>query len=410
MGKRGSKREAAQAIVARLREAGHVALFAGGCVRDLLTNVEPKDYDVATDAVPERVCQLFPRTQKVGAQFGVVIVRMKGQTVEVATFRSDGDYADGRHPSSVHYSDPVQDAQRRDFTINGMYFDPLEDRVIDQVGGMEDLRNRVVRAIGDPVQRFGEDHLRMLRGVRFAARLSFELEAKTAAAIRESAERIRDISAERIRAELLMILQSPTRRRGWDLLHELGLSAWIVRDTSWTDAEAADVSARLGLLPEGCSDALLLAVLFRKYTPREAVARWRALTCSNAQIAEAVWLLQELPRVLGCATFELADFKLLMAWSWCDNLLHLMRAEVRGRALPEEPLQVWERRTAGIRPEEISPPLFVTGDDLTRLGLPSGPAFARLLARLYRAQLNGELADREAALRLAEELVKAEPT
>ena len=403
-----SRYRGAEEIVRRLRSGGHQALLAGGCVRDLLMKVEPKDYDVATDAVPERVVQLFRRTQQVGAKFGVVIVRIMGQMVEVATFRSDGDYADGRHPETVHFSDPVQDAQRRDFTIKGMYFEPVEGCVIDHVGGLGDLENGVVRAIGEPSQRFAEDHLRMLRGVRFAARLSFDLDPATAQAIRATADRIRAVSAERVRAELLMILSARTRRRGWELLHELGLSPWIVPDTAWTDAEAADVTARLDALPEVCGDALLLAAIFRKYTPAQAATRCRAFTCSNAQVRGVTWLLKQLPRVLACASFEPADFKLVMAEPFCADLEQLVRAEVRGRTLPDEPLRIWERETARIKPGEVSPPPLVTGDDLARLGLEPGPAFARLLAQLYRRQLNEQLIDREQALVEAENLVRAE--
>ena len=405
MSKPRSKGEAAEAIVARLREAGHTALFAGGCVRDLLLNVEPKDYDVATDAVPERIIQLFRRTQQVGAKFGVVIVHLKGQMVEVATFRSDGDYSDGRHPETVHFSDPVQDARRRDFTINGMFFDPVEERVIDHVGGLEDLRAGLIRAIGDPARRFAEDHLRMLRGVRFAARLSFEIEPGTARAIQQAADRIRLISAERIRAELLMILTAPTRRRGWELLHRVGLSPWIVPQTTWTDDEAADVAARLDPLPEACSDALALSVILRKYAPAEAAARCRALTCSNAQVRAVVWLLQHLPQLLSCGSFEPADFKLLLAEPWSADLEQLARAEVCGRDLCTDALRVWQREKARVSPDEVAPPRLVTGDDLAALGLQPGPLYARLLTELYRRQLNGQLTDREQALAAARTLV-----
>ena len=405
MSKPRSKGEAAEAIVARLREAGHTALFAGGCVRDLLLNVEPKDYDVATDAVPERIIQLFRRTQQVGAKFGVVIVRLGGHLVEVATFRSDGDYSDGRHPETVHFSDPVQDARRRDFTINGMFFDPVEERVIDHVGGLEDLRAGLIRAIGDPARRFAEDHLRMLRGVRFAARLSFEIEPGTARAIQQAADRIRLISAERIRAELLMILTAPTRRRGWELLHRVGLSPWIVPQTTWTDDEAADVAARLDPLPEACSDALALSVILRKYAPAEAAARCRALTCSNAQVRAVVWLLKHLPHLLNCRSFEPADSKLLLAEPWCADLEQLARAEVCGRGLSTDALRVWQREKARVSPDEVAPPRLVTGDDLAALGLQPGPLYARLLTELYRRQLNGQLTDREQALAAARTLV-----
>ena len=181
-------REDALAVLSRLREAGHVAYFAGGSVRDLLMGREPKDYDVATDAPPKRVRQIFPNTQAVGAAFGVILVRQGRSVVEVATFRAEGKYDDGRRPSEVRFTTAEEDAGRRDFTINGLFFDPLDgDRVIDYVGGQEDLKNRVLRAIGNPDVRFGEDYLRLLRAVRFAARFGLAIEERTAAAIRRRA-------------------------------------------------------------------------------------------------------------------------------------------------------------------------------------------------------------------------------
>jgi len=400
-----SKREVAEAIVARLRRAGHTALFAGGCVRDLCMNLEPKDYDVATDALPDRVIQLFKRTQKVGAKFGVVIVRMSGQMVEVATFRSDGDYADGRRPRTVTFSDPIQDAARRDFTINGMFYDPAEDHILDYVGGMEDLKRRVIRAIGDPRERFAEDHLRMLRAVRFAARLSFAIEPATAEAIRAAAERVRLISAERVRMELVSILTDPSRRRGWELTHETELSRWLIEDTAWSDQEAVDVAARLGCLPRRCSERLVLAVLLRKYAPGDARARCRKLTCSNDVVQGVSWLLEHLPRLMDCAAFEPADFKLLLADERCADLEPLLEAEISGRRLADAPLKTWRRRSSAIAPEEVAPQRLVTGDDLLTLGVVPGPVLGALLDDLYRRQLNGELTDRDQALAVAKERI-----
>ena len=405
MKKKRPYKEVAEAVVARLRRAGHTALFAGGCVRDLAMNRPPKDYDIATDAVPDQVVRLFSRTEKVGAKFGVVIVRQDGYTVEVATFRSDGDYADGRHPQSVRFSDPLQDALRRDFTINGMFFDPAENRIIDQVGGLEDLRRRVVRAIGDPHRRFAEDHLRMLRAVRFAARLSFEIEPATAEAIRAVADRIRLISPERVRAELAMILADPSRRRGWELTHETGLSRWLVEDTSWTDDQAAAVAARLGRLGGDGPDALVLAVVFGKYAPIEAAARCRKLTCSNQVVRGVAWLLEELPRILACEAFEPADFKLLLADPCCGNLVALAEAEIAGGGLSERPLSIWRSRTAAIAPADIAPVRLVTGDDLLAMGYEPGPAFKRVLAELYRQQLNGRRVNRADARAAARDLM-----
>src|SRR3977135_1776654 len=215
--------EAARKVAARLREDGHIAYFAGGCVRDMVRGLAPKDYDIATDARPEVVQKLFQRTYAVGAHFGVIIVLENGFQFEVATFRSDEAYIDGRHPISVRFSSPEEDAKRRDFTINGMFFDPIAEKVIDFVDGRADLKAKLVRAIGDPRQRFTEDRLRMLRAVRFATVLDYKIDNHTWDALVANAGSINQISAERIRDELVRIFTSPNRARGWDLLDASGL-------------------------------------------------------------------------------------------------------------------------------------------------------------------------------------------
>src|SRR5438876_3851021 len=220
-------RDFAVDVVRRLRESGHQALWAGGCVRDQLMGQMPKDYDVATDALPDRIREVFGkrRTLPIGAAFGVITVlgpKGAGQ-IDVATFRRDAGYSDGRHPDAVSFSDAEHDAQRRDFTINGLFFDPLDDRVIDFVGGQDDLAQGVVRSIGDPLARIAEDKLRMLRAVRFAARFDFALEDQTLAAIKQQARELVIVSAERVAAELRMIFTNSNRARGLELLVETGL-------------------------------------------------------------------------------------------------------------------------------------------------------------------------------------------
>jgi poly(A) polymerase len=224
-----SRREDALAIVKRLRESGQVSYFAGGCVRDTLLGLEPKDYDVATDAPPGRVRELFRNTQAVGAAFGVILVRQGKSVVEVATFRTDVSYEDGRRPTAVRFTSAREDAQRRDFTINGLFYDPIEEQVIDYVGGQEDLKNKVLRAIGEPEHRFTEDHLRLLRAVRFASRFGLEIEAKTAAAIEHHAQHLKRISPERIAEELRLMLTPSTRTRAYDLLRRFNLDKVILR-------------------------------------------------------------------------------------------------------------------------------------------------------------------------------------
>src|SRR5438876_5197871 len=220
--------KAAREVAARLREEGHIAYFAGGCVRDIVRGETPKDFDIATDAKPEIVQKLFPRTYAVGAHFGVIIVLENGFQFEVATFRSDEAYIDGRHPSAVHFSSPKEDARRRDFTINGMFLDPASNKVIDLVGGEADIGAKLVRAIGEPAQRLAEDRLRMLRAVRFATALDYQIDERTWDALVASASSINQISGERIRDEVVRIFLSSNRVRGWDLLDASGLMSAIL--------------------------------------------------------------------------------------------------------------------------------------------------------------------------------------
>src|SRR5712664_445520 len=264
----------AREIAARLRKSGHTAYFAGGCVRDMVRGLIPKDYDIATDARPETVQALFPRTYAVGAHFGVIIVLEDGLQFEVATFRSDDAYIDGRHPSAVHFSSPEEDAKRRDFTINGMFYDPVAGEVIDLVGGQADIAAKLVRAIGDPAKRFAEDRLRMLRAVRFAAVLDYQIDQATWDALVTNAPSINQISAERIRDELVRTFLSPNRVRGWDLLDasglmhailpELDVMKGVLQPEQFHPEGDVFVHTRLmlQLLPEKVSVPLVFAVLF----------------------------------------------------------------------------------------------------------------------------------------------------
>ena len=215
-------------LLRRLQEAGHEAYLVGGCVRDELRGMAPQDYDMATSARPEEVEALFPQTHAVGKSFGVILVLEHGHTFEVATFRAESDYTDGRRPNTVTFSDAQTDASRRDFTVNGHFMDPLSDTVHDWVGGQEDLEKRRLRTIGHPTERFNEDHLRLLRAVRLAAQLDFEIDPATFAAVRDMADHITRVSAERIRDELLKLFRPPYAARGLDLLHESGLLAQVL--------------------------------------------------------------------------------------------------------------------------------------------------------------------------------------
>lgn len=392
-------------IIETLRAAGHVALLAGGCVRDALLGRTPKDYDVVTDALPARVAELFRRTEQVGAKFGVVLVHLGEAAIEVATFRSDGSYSDGRHPDAVVFGNQVDDAKRRDFTINGMFYDVLEDRVIDHVGGRHDLEGKVVRAIGDPDRRFEEDHLRMLRAVRFAARLGFAIEADTLGAIRRHAHRLPTISTERIREECRLILTHPTRAVGWELMVSTGLADHWLHGVRFSRERSEQIAAHLEALPRRAGFAVVLAVLLGQSSPKAAEALCRGFTCPNAESAAVRWLLAQWPRARDPDGLELADIKLLRADRRFDDLCRLLAAERIATRSPSDAYDTLLARARAIPPAEVAPPPLVNGDDLLARNVPQGPVYARILDAVYRAQLNNEIADRRSALARLESLI-----
>jgi poly(A) polymerase len=255
-----TNRQAAIKVIKRLNRNGFQALLAGGCVRDMLLGRAVSDYDVATNAEPEDVINIFRRTLKVGAKFGVVIVLAEGKQVEVATFRTETGYADGRHPATIKFVTAAEDAGRRDFTINGMFYDPLEKEVIDYVNGRADLKKKLLRTIGKPRQRFGEDYLRMLRAARFSTQLGFAIEPRTFSAICSNAKNITKISGERIAMELEAILVNPNRCAGVSLLLESGLAEAVFPGLSCEQTKSA-ISV-LGELRKTVDFALALACLF----------------------------------------------------------------------------------------------------------------------------------------------------
>lgn len=395
-------------IVGRLVASGHRALLAGGCVRDLLLGGEPSDFDVATDAPPQRVMQLFRPTRHVGAQFGVVLVRQRDRWVEVATFRTDGDYRDGRRPESVTFSGPAEDARRRDFTVNGMFLDPLSGDVIDYVGGRADLQARTIRAIGDPAARFREDHLRLLRAVRFAARLAFTIEPLTAAAIRAAAPALAGVATERVREELAKMLSAPTRTRAVRLLHQLGLLMHVVRGAGLDDTAIERGLTLLDRLPRDTPFALALAVLLSSRSAVEVDGICRRLTCANDEREAVSWLVANQAALDEPARPSLAELKRLMAHPWFPSLRDL--AAARQADLPDADARrrrLHERCTA-VAPESIAPPPLVTGDELLARGIAPGPVYSRILSELYTRQLNEELGSREAALRALDALLASD--
>ncbi|HMJ05924.1 MAG TPA: CCA tRNA nucleotidyltransferase [Chthoniobacterales bacterium] len=422
----------ARRIVARLREQGRVAYFAGGCVRDLVRGQAPKDIDIATEARPEEVQKLFPRTYAVGAHFGVIVVLENGMQFEVATFRSDGAYIDGRRPVEVHFATAEEDAARRDFTINGMFFDPVTEEVIDYVDGRADLDAKRIRAIGDAAQRFAEDRLRMLRAVRFATTLEFEIEATTWEALRANAGTIGEISAERIREELVRIFLSPHRARGWDLLDASGLMRIVLPELEAMKGceqppqfhPEGDVFKHtrimLEMLPAQASLPLVLSVLFHDIgkPPTSAVdetgrIRFNGHDRVGAEMTEALMQRLRFSRVEIEATVEavrqhmvfkdvpkmrVAKLKRFMARPHFEDELELHRVDCASSHAMLDNYEFLLRKREEFASEPIIPPPLVRGEDLIALGMKPGPRFGEILEAVETRQLEGGFASRDEAL------------
>ncbi len=400
-------RQAAENVVRRLRQHGFEAYWAGGCVRDMLLEREPEDFDVATSAPPAEIVRIFSHTRQVGAKFGVVMVCQGRFWIETATFRTDLDYQDGRHPEQIVFTTAEHDAQRRDFTINGLFYDPLEQKVIDYVGGRDDLEAGIIRAIGDADQRFEEDHLRLLRAVRFAGRFGFVIEPTTAQAIRRHAAQITTISPERIREELEKMFNHPSRAGSLDLLRDLGLLSYLWPSEKKNDASIQLAADAIRGLPEQADFVLTMAALLQENTPAEARRVGRDLRCSNHQISDLAWLVGNYSRIDRVASMDLATFKKLLAHPRSADLLDLHAAIVKAKGLPADANLAARHRRAEILPDEIAPPPLITGEDLIERGLQPGPEFKRILDQLYDAQLNKQLSTREEALAEFERITKS---
>lgn len=393
-----SPRAAASAIAARLRGAGFVAYLAGGCVRDRLLGLDPKEFDLATDARPDEIQRLFPGSRGVGESFGVVLVRRGEHVFDVATFRSEGAYEDGRRPSSVTFTDAANDARRRDFTINGLFEDPATGAIVDLVGGRADLEARRLRAIGDPDARFAEDHLRLLRGVRFAARHGLEIEPATRAAMRRDAPRLAAIARERIGIELRKMLAHPSRVRAVDELEALGLDA-----PTLGGPPVRRTGRRLERLPDPCEPVAALAAWLLDRAGADLSADVPA--AAVARVREALMLSNEETERLAAI---LARRRELIERPWDDRPVaarkRFLAADASGVAIglldSDRPglADLIQRWTSSVPPAELAPPPLVTGDDLIRLGHRPGPRFRALLDAAYDAQLEGRVRTRDEAV------------
>jgi poly(A) polymerase len=418
-------------IVRRLRERGFPAYFAGGCVRDQLLGKEPQDYDISTAARPEAVKETFAETVEVGAQFGVVLVVLDGDAFEVATFRYDGPYLDGRRPSHVRFADLEEDIFRRDFTINGMFFDPLADRLIDLVGGQRDLEQKLIRAIGDAAKRFEEDRLRMVRAVRFAAGLDFQIEEETLQAIERQARLIGQVAWERLGEEVTRILTEGGARRGFELLDRTGLLEHLLPEiTTMKGVEQSPESH-----PEGDVFRHTLLMLEQLKAPSEALAYGCLLhdvakpVCAKreagritfyghsekgAEMAVAIlkrlkrsratWervehLVRNHLRAIQAPKMRLSTLKRFLGEDGIDELLELVRADAAASNGDLTYYRFCKEKLAVLREEEIHPKPLLGGKDLIELGLTPGPLFKKILADVEEKQLDGEIATREEALR-----------
>lgn len=428
----------ARDIVARLQQAGHVAYFAGGCVRDQLLGIEAKDYDVATGARPEQVQQLFPRvTDLTGKSFGVVRVLVDEESYEVATFRQDGPYKDGRRPESVRFATAEEDAQRRDFTINGLFYDPVAERLIDYVKGEADLRAKIIRAIGNPEHRFAEDQLRLLRAIRFATRLTFTIEPETWKAICAGAPSIRTISAERIRDELNKIFTAAKPELGLDLLDQSGLLKEVLPDIAVLHGveqppqfhPEGDVYEHVRLMLtkiENPDLALALSVLFHdvgkkptakvdengriRFNEHESVgARMTEkimtdLRYDNKTIETVRDLVQHHMQFKDVLHMKQSTLKRMMARPTFPLELELHRIDCSSSHGDLTNYEFLKQQLETMSAEEISPPPLITGRDLLAMGLKPGKEVGKILDAVSTAQLEGVVQTHAEALAMARKL------
>jgi len=436
-------RESALALARRLQDHGHLALFAGGCVRDRLLGHEPEDYDIATSALPSEVVKIFPGANEVGAHFGVVIAKHAGHHIEFATFRTDGSYKDGRRPETVTFSNPVEDAKRRDFTINGLFENPDTGEVIDHVGGLADLKAGIIRAIGEPRARFEEDALRLLRAVRFAARMGFTIEPHTDAALRDYAPLLGRISPERIRDEFSRILTSPRRRTGIEHLVDTGLISQFLPellDTAGCDQPPewhpeGDVFTHtmimLDLLEDNAPLDLCLAVLLHdiakppcrsidpdgriRFNGHDAIGAdmassiLRRLRYPNETIDRVSFMVSRHMQFMHVQQMRVAKLRRFMGQPTFPLELELHRVDCASSNGFTDNYEFLQTKQLDFSSEPVIPPPLVTGHDLIQLGMKPGPYFKSILETIQTEQLEGRLTDRESALAQLATLIEDAP-
>jgi len=420
---------AAERVLRVLRTAGHEAYFAGGCVRDMEMGVDPHDYDIATSAQPDQVSELFPgKAWLVGAAFGVIVIRTEVAAFEVATFRRDAASSDGRRPDSVAFCSAREDVLRRDFTINGMLYDPIEDRVLDWVGGRDDIKGRVIRTIGDPDKRFQEDKLRLIRAIRFSSRFNYAIEPSTYAAIIRLANTVNVVSVERLRDELVRILTGPNAGRAIRIMHDTGLlEAALPRVEAMADVEQppqfhpeGDVLEHTCLMLDDMrnpSDELAVAVLLHdvgkpptmrvaeriRFDEHDRVGEAMAqdicvrLRFSKAQTDQICSLVGSHMRFMAVQRMKLSTLKRLLALPNFPDHLELHRLDCTASHGKLDNYEFLARKCEEFSREEIDPPPLLTGNDLIKRGFQPGPQFSQILGALREEQLEGRILTRDGA-------------
>lgn len=401
-------RQFAVEVVGQLQESGFQALWAGGCVRDQLLGRNPKDYDVATNAKPDQVRDLFGkrRTLAIGASFGVITVigSKESGNIEVATFRRDSGYSDGRRPDSVEFTDAREDAIRRDFTINGMFFDPVANELLDYVDGKADIECKIIRAIGNPEERIDEDKLRMLRAVRFAATFKFDIENATLLAIQEHAQEIQTVSAERIGAEVRKMLAHEHRATAAELLRISGLLEQILQDGHELYKNRANWKTRLrwlsALSDKGSFEqaaTILLSRLLKTQGMDPTVARWKL---SNAEKSEISWCEKHLVTISRAHHLPWSQIQPLLVSDYAESAVQLARIQFGddhdGVKFCRNQLQ----KAPGI----LNPDTLIDGSDLANLKIPAGPIYSRILQTVRSAQLDNEIQDKNQAIEMAKKI------
>ncbi|MCX8065255.1 MAG: CCA tRNA nucleotidyltransferase [Candidatus Hydrogenedentes bacterium] len=421
--------EGARKVCQVLKEKGYIAYFAGGCVRDMLLNMPPKDYDIATNAMPEIVSKLFPKTITIWKSFGVVRVIIPEGEYEVTTFRWDGPYLDGRHPSNVTFSTPEEDAKRRDFTINALFYDPSEEKVIDFVGGVDDLKNRIVRTVGDPIERFSEDYLRLIRCARFSARLKFKIEENTFQAIKSLKHGIKKVSGERIRDEITKILTEGNPKQAFEILHQTGLLNEIIPELSLLRNipqppeyhPEGDVLTHTFLclekLPENVSIILALSILFHdvgkkdtfieeeriRFPKHEAIGAeitkkiMERLRFSKSETESVCWLVKNHMCLLQFPQMKKSTKTRLFINPLFPLLLELVKIDILAShgdtSLLDEVYKEWET----FKSESPKTEPILRGKDLIAMGYTPGPIFKVILKEVENAQLEGQINSKEEA-------------